>query len=149
MNQEHLQILKQGVEVCNTWRRENRGLHPDLRGANLVGANLREADLSRATLHQAHLTAACLLGSNFEGADLTGCFVYGISAWNVKLEGTTQLNLVITPAGEPVITADNLEVAQFIYLLLHNAKIREVIETTTSKAVRILGRFTPEAESRA
>src|SRR5262249_14685140 len=75
--------------------------------------------------------------------DLTGCFVYGISAWNVKLEGTTQLNLVITPADEPVITVDNLEVAQFIYLLLHNEKIRGVIETITSKAVLILGRFTP------
>ena len=39
---------------------------------------------------------------------------------------------------------DNLEVAQFIYLLLNNAKIREVIDTITSKVVLILGRFTPE-----
>jgi hypothetical protein len=69
--------------------------------------------------------------------------VYGISAWNVKLEDATQLNLVITHNKEPVITVDNLEVAQFIYLLLHNEKIREVIDTITSKAVLILGRFTP------
>ena len=33
--------------------------------------------------------------------------------------------------------------AQFIYLLLHNEKIREVIDTITSKAVLILGRRTP------
>ena len=39
---------------------------------------------------------------------------------------------------------DNLEVAQFIYLLLHNGTIREVIDTITSKAVLILGRFTPK-----
>jgi hypothetical protein len=39
---------------------------------------------------------------------------------------------------------DNLEVAQFIYLLLSNAKIRQVIDTITSKVVLILGRFTPE-----
>ena len=36
---------------------------------------------------------------------------------------------------------DNLEVAQFIYLLLNNTKIRNVINTITSKGVLILGRF--------
>jgi hypothetical protein len=39
---------------------------------------------------------------------------------------------------------DNLEVAQFIYLLLNNQKIRRVIDTITSKVVLILGRFSPE-----
>lgn len=39
---------------------------------------------------------------------------------------------------------DNLEVAQFIYLLLNNKKIRDVINTITSKVVLILGRFTLE-----
>jgi hypothetical protein len=38
-------------------------------------------------------------------------------------------------------------VAQFIYLLLHNEKIREVIDTITSKAVLILGRFTPKRKA--
>src|SRR5205807_920359 len=37
-----------------------------------------------------------------------------------------------------------LKVAQFIYLLLNNKDIREVIDTITSKVVLILGRFTPE-----
>jgi hypothetical protein len=46
--------------------------------------------------------------------------------------------------GESPIQVDNLEVAQFIYLLLNNAKIRSVIDTITSKVVLILGRFTPE-----
>ena len=36
------------------------------------------------------------------------------------------------------------ELAQFIYLLLNNARIREVIDTITSKTVLILGPFTPE-----
>ena len=34
--------------------------------------------------------------------------------------------------------------AQFIYLLLNNKRIREVIDTITSKLVLILGRFTTE-----
>jgi uncharacterized protein YjbI with pentapeptide repeats len=119
----------------------------NLSGANLSGANLSGANLSGAILRQADLRGTLLLETNFEGTDLTGSFVYGISAWDVKLAGATQLNLVITPKEEPVITVDNLEVAQFIYLLLHNQKIREVIDTITSKAVLILGRFTPERKA--
>lgn len=39
---------------------------------------------------------------------------------------------------------DDLEVAQFIFLLLRREKLRNVIDTITSKAVVILGRFTPQ-----
>jgi uncharacterized protein YjbI with pentapeptide repeats len=127
-----------------------RGAH--LTGADLTGANLAFADLSLSHLHGANLSKADLKGTrlmmtNFEGANLTGCSVYGISAWDVNLTGAQQSELVITAPDEPVITVDNLEVAQFIYLLLHNEKIREVIDTITSKAVLILGRFTPERKA--
>jgi hypothetical protein len=87
------------------------------------------------------------LDTSFGGANLTGCKIHGISAWNVKLAGAYQSNLIITQKDEPMITVDNLEVAQFIYLLLHNEKIREVIDTITSKAVLILGRFAPERKA--
>jgi hypothetical protein len=39
---------------------------------------------------------------------------------------------------------DNIKVAQFIYLLLNNEEIRDVIDTITSKAVLILGRFSDD-----
>jgi hypothetical protein len=39
---------------------------------------------------------------------------------------------------------DDIEIAQFIYLLLRNGKIRDIIDTITSKVVLILGRFTPD-----
>src|SRR5271157_4750583 len=112
--------------------------------ANLHGADLRGASLNAANLREANLREATLVGTNLEGANLTGCYVYGISAWNVRLDGAIQSNLVITPANESPIQVDNLEVAQFIYLLLNNQKIRSVIDTITSKVVLILGRFTPE-----
>jgi hypothetical protein len=57
---------------------------------------------------------------------------------------TKQQNLLITPYDEAVITVDNIEVAQFIYLLLNNKEIRKVIDTITSKAALILGRFSEE-----
>ncbi|MFL5287126.1 MAG: hypothetical protein ACJ8AW_40690 [Rhodopila sp.] len=63
-------------------------------------------------------------------------------------EGTKQQNLVITMPNEPEITVDDIKVAQFVYLLLHNEKIRQVIDTITSKTVLILGRFSiPERKA--
>jgi hypothetical protein len=116
----------------------------NLGGANLSGANLRGANLGGANLSGADLWAVTLVDTDLTGADLTGCRIYGVSAWNLKLERTKQQNLVITKVDEPTVTVDNIEVAQFIYLMLNNAKVRDVIDTITSKAVLILGRFTQE-----
>ena len=56
--------------------------------------------------------------------------------------------MIITPLQEPEVTVDDLEVAQFVYLLLHNDKVRRVIDTITSKVVLILGRFSiPERKA--
>jgi len=63
-NEEHVKILKQGVEVWNKWREENPDvIIPDLSGANLSGAILREADLSEADLIRANLRGAILRGA--------------------------------------------------------------------------------------
>jgi hypothetical protein len=116
-----------------------------LEGANLTGANLIAANLTAAILHLADLRQTRLIETDLCGATLTESFVYGASAWNVKVdERTKQQNLVITSSFEPLITVDNLEVAQFIYLLLNNRAIRKVIDTITSKAVLVLGRFSEE-----
>jgi hypothetical protein len=48
----------------------------------------------------------------------------------------------MTPKDEPEVAVDNIEVAQFVYLLLHNEKIRDVIDTIGRKGVLLLGRFT-------
>jgi uncharacterized protein YjbI with pentapeptide repeats len=114
----------------------------DLYGANLSGVDLSEADLSEADLRQAQLVCTDLTGAN-----LTSCSIFGISAWGLELNGAIQSNLIITPPDEPTITVDNLEVAQFIYLLLNNEKIRDVIDTITTKVVLILGRFAPERKA--
>ena len=55
-----------------------------------------------------------------------------------------QRDLVVTPDDQAVVTVDRIEVAQFIYLLLSNPKIRDVIDTVCDKAVLILGRFSAE-----
>jgi hypothetical protein len=171
-NDEHVAMLKKGVDAWNAWRDENPAIGPDLRQANLSQANLSQANLSQANLSGAdlseanlgevklsyanlggaNLTGASLQGAqliktDLTGADLTRCRVYGVSAWGLKLERTKQQNLVITLPDEPTVTVDNIEVAQFIYLILHNQKVRDVIDTITSKVVLILGRFTDERKA--
>ncbi len=140
-------LSKADLTAARLWR-------ADLTAAKLVGANLTTANLMLATLRETDFTAANLNGAelnyailvetNLKEANLTGCSIYGISAWDVHLAEAIQRNLVITLPNEPIVTVDNLEIAQFLYLLLHNKNIRDVINTITSNIVLILGRFTPE-----
>ena len=136
--------------TANLFMADLRGAN--LRGAHLNGADLRLADLRGANLRgaklkAANLTAVLLIGGDLSAADLSDCRIYGISAWDLNLDGATQENLIITADDDPIITVDNLEVAQFIYVLLNNEKIRDVIDTITTKVVLILGRFTPERKT--
>jgi hypothetical protein len=170
-NPEHLKVLKQGAVVWNEWRQDNPEARPNLRKAELRGenlrgynfndSNLRRADLSKidlsrsflrradlrrtnlsgATLREVDLTSAILIETNLHKAVLDGCLVYGVSAWNIRLDGAKQKNLIVSKKNEPIFMVDNLEVAQFIYLLLNNQRIREVITTVGQRAVLILGRF--------
>jgi uncharacterized protein YjbI with pentapeptide repeats len=119
----------------------------DLHQGNLHGANLSAANLSGANLRGADLTNVTLVNTNLTDADLTGCRIFGLSAWGLKLDGAKQQNLIITGENEPEITVDHIEVAQFVYLMLHNEKIRDVIDTITSKVVLILGRFMDERKA--
>jgi uncharacterized protein YjbI with pentapeptide repeats len=116
----------------------------DLREANLRFTNLHGANFSGANLSRSHLDNASLVKTNLERANLTDCSIHGISAWGVRLKDAIQSNLIITDPDEPTITVDNLEVAQFIYLLLNNQKIRQTIDTITSQVVLLLGSFPPD-----
>lgn len=118
----------------------------DLSGADLSQANLAGANLGGADLRGANLECANLVGANLVGTNLCGCRVYGVSAWDVTMDDDESLrrDLIVTPTGQADVHVDNIEVAQFVYLLLNNPKIRGVIDTVCRKGVLILGRFTAE-----
>jgi uncharacterized protein YjbI with pentapeptide repeats len=71
-NEEHLKILKQGVEAWNQWREEHPGVWPDLHGADLDRAELSGAHLSQADLGGAHLDGVDLSWADLGGVDLRG-----------------------------------------------------------------------------
>ncbi|HSG18875.1 MAG TPA: pentapeptide repeat-containing protein, partial [Anaerolineae bacterium] len=81
-----------------------------------------------------------------EEVDLTGSWVYGISAWDINLTDSIQRDLVITPENQPVITVDDLEMAQFVQLMLYSDKIDRIINTIGRQVVLILGRFDEESK---
>jgi hypothetical protein len=114
----------------------------DLRGAFLRWADLSRADCTHAKLQEADLRRTHLARTIFRKANLSGCRVYGSAVWNVDLEGAIQHDIVITEDNEPRIAVDDLEIAQFVYLIINNQKLRTIIDTVSSKAVLLLGRFT-------
>ncbi|MFN8433985.1 MAG: pentapeptide repeat-containing protein [Anaerolineales bacterium] len=112
-----------------------------LQGARLRGANFMWADLSGTDLSSSDLSHANLSSTTVTGALISNSRVYGINVWDLKGEFKEQKELVISPEDETPIAVDNVKVAQFVYLILENRELRDVINTLTSKSVLILGRF--------
>jgi uncharacterized protein YjbI with pentapeptide repeats len=140
-----------GAQLNGADLEETQFLGADLTGAKLCGANLFASNLTGSNLTDADFSGAVLVGSLLVGvtvqnARFSNNLVYGISAWDLKGIPAEQKDLLVTPPHHsvPPLTVDQLVVAQFIYLLLDNPKLREVIDTVTSKVVLILGRFTDE-----
>src|SRR4051794_27594739 len=94
---EHVKELKQGAGAWNAWRLRGKNFDvlPNLRGLDLSKANLREAvlveanlrgaTLRKASLRGADLTFTTLVQTDLTDANLTGCRIYGIAAWGLKL----------------------------------------------------------------
>ena len=124
-------------------------IEANLSGANLSQAKLFDTDFSYADLSETDLTGAMLAKASLVGAKvhkskLSGSWIYAVNVWDLEGEFEEQNDLVITRKGQPEITVDNIKVAQFIFLLLENKEIRDVIDTVTTKSVLILGRFYDE-----
>lgn len=138
-----------GADLSDSFLRQADLRNADLTKAKLVGTRLTEANLNWANLTNANLTnadlqKALMVETIVENAVFSNCRIYGLSVWAIKGTPKKQSNLIITSDDEAMVTADELDVAQFIYLLINREKLRNVITTITSKAVLLLGRFTPD-----
>lgn len=124
--------------------------------ATFIECNFTNSDLSYCSAEETNFTGSNLLGTNlsnmslvktdFSNAQIDGACAYGVSVWDINLEGCKQGNISISKSAG-AITVPTIELAQFISLLVNSKNIRQVIETITSKVVLILGRFTPERKS--
>jgi uncharacterized protein YjbI with pentapeptide repeats len=138
-NNEHLAILKQGVEVWNKWRDENPWwvLRPNLFEANLSGADLSGANLSGANLLRANLSRANLIGANLIGADLSvanlsvanligaDLSVANLSVANLSVANLSVANLIGADLSEANLSEANLSVANLSVANLIGADLSE------------------------
>ncbi len=107
---EHLDKLKESVEIWNEWRDDNPGIAPalwgadleetDLRGADLKRADLEEADLTRADLGKADLRGAKLRGADLRGANLMGANFDRTNFKRADLEGADLKAAIFLRAGQ-------------------------------------------------
>ncbi len=102
-NAAHIDILYEGVEAWNEWRRKNPGERPQLAGEDLsemdlTGVNLGEADLTDAEFFQTDLTEANLKMANLSGADLSGADLTGAALYKTDLSGASLIEAVLSGA---------------------------------------------------
>ena len=71
-DQEHLDILTQGIDAWNAWRLQHPNIRPNLSGAELAGMRLRGPDPVRANLAQADLRGADLTKAGLRSVSLDG-----------------------------------------------------------------------------
>ena len=99
----HIDILYEGVEAWNEWRRKNPGEKPSLAGEDLsemdlTGVNLGEADLTDAELFQADLTEANLKMAVLVRADLAGADLSGAALYKADLSDACLIEVDLTGA---------------------------------------------------
>ncbi|MFT6754535.1 MAG: hypothetical protein ACJA2O_004743 [Candidatus Azotimanducaceae bacterium] len=114
----------------------------EFNGTDLSYCSAEETNFTGSKLISAKLSHMSLVKVDFTNTIIDRSRVYGISAWDLILDGSIQSDIYIEESGTG-ITVPNIELAQFISLMINNSKIRDIIDTITSKVVLILGRFSP------
>ena len=123
-NEEHLAILKKGIEAWNAWRNEHKDIIPDL-----IKADLTKADLTMADLHDAQLQGANLFGAQLQGALLGGAQLQGANLSEAGLGGTQLQGASLFGAKlqEALLGGAQLQGAWLERAQLQGADLREAI----------------------
>lgn len=109
---------------------------------NLSYCSAEETKFISCNILNSNMNNMSLVKTDFSKSSIINTSVYGISSWDLILKKTVQENILISENDN--LSVDNIEIAQFIYLMINNKKIRDILDTITSKVVLILGRFTKE-----
>jgi uncharacterized protein YjbI with pentapeptide repeats len=94
-NEEHLEILNQGVDVWNSWRENSKLIEPYLSGADLKGASLMKVNFNKAFLKRARFIGADLRGADLRGSVLSGADLTGANLSEAEINGAFLIQAVL------------------------------------------------------
>ncbi len=125
-----------------------------IQDVDFTGSIFNNAVFTNCDLKNVVLYCASLVYCDFFKGSISDSSVYGANVWNINISETKQSNLIVEAYSEVsekerygVVTVDDIELAQFINLILNNNKVANVFNTMSSKIVLILGRFTTERKA--
>jgi uncharacterized protein YjbI with pentapeptide repeats len=134
-SKEHLDILKQGVDVWNEWRKENPEVQIDFSGTNLRNRKLRKIDFHSIKLRETDLAHIDLFDANLIGIDVYGAFLAEAQLSGANL---TDANLDAADFGWATLNKSNLSGASLAYTNFIGA---ELVDTNLRKANLFYTRF--------
>ncbi|MEH2355948.1 pentapeptide repeat-containing protein [Nostoc sp.] len=127
-NEEHLAILRQGVEVWNQWRKKNSNVIPDLSKANFSKYDFSKIDLSKAILIKTDFSDTNLFNANL--------FIANVKDANFKNSNLVRADLRDTKLGEANLSYATLAGAILRRAILSGANLsrHKLIRTDLTKA---------------
>src|SRR5919202_1679812 len=133
-NEEHLALLKQGVDAWNEWKANNPDIRPNLsfatgNGLTIRGAKLSGIDLSRTNLSRADLGKADLIGANLTEANLSEAYLSQVDLIGANL---TRADLTSADLISANLNGANLSMANLSGVNLQRAK---ALATNFHKAI--------------
>ncbi len=97
-NEEHVAILKEGVDVWNKWRLDNPDIIPDLGGVDLHGIRFCRADLCEANLFKTNLSFVDFRGTTLKNAYLNGVNLSRANLCDVSFNGASLTGAILVEA---------------------------------------------------
>ncbi|HAH46704.1 toll/interleukin-1 receptor domain-containing protein [Gimesia sp.] len=99
-NPDHVEIIKQGADAFNKWRRTNPDISPDLSnvkltGIDLTGINLDGANLEKVDFKNINLSNSSLCNTQMRWSDLEGAAVKCSNFQNADLSHANLRNTII------------------------------------------------------
>jgi uncharacterized protein YjbI with pentapeptide repeats len=130
-SEEHLNKIKQGVDVWNQWREENPQTVPDLSQADIRGYQLQKINLSNTDLKEAKLQYSNLTGATLEKADLNKAKLLETNFQSANLKNTN-----LSGAG---LLESNLQFADLENANLEGAQLNEgtIFNQTNLKGAKL------------
>lgn len=134
MSQKQLEILKQGTEVWNAWRRENHNLNIDLSFSYVSNLDLKGVNLSKANLKGVYFEDC-----NLHRARFLSCNASSINFQNCNLEGAT---FALADLYFSYFAKTNLNAVSFNSANLYNASLADAdLNTCTFKRASLIETF--------